>query len=392
MKQPRPFRNPGLTRSERVKGLGGQRRDRPSARAGHAVGHAAGHTAGHAGGHAANDSPKDSIGHAAGDLARERVPVRPKSPQVKSLYRDRPTPSPSPVWLVRLMQLGLLTSGSALLAWGGLALRHLEALASVLPLGDRPAPSQIQIHRKGGLPFDTAPVERLANQAMLNFGPWFRRDRPDATTPTAIAPADRIAAAPYGPEAIDYFSQIAFGNEFNANADSLVVRKWTQDMRLAIVGTPSQADLQALYGIVMELNQLLDSVQIILTQEQPNAWIHFVPEREFGTVEPNYVPGNLGFFYVWWNAAYELRQARILISTTGISQEERSHLIREELTQSLGLMNDAWSYADSMFYQGWTSIQQYSALDRDLIRILYDPRIQPGMNEDEVRTVFGTPP
>jgi hypothetical protein len=287
------------------------------------------------------------------------------------------------------MQLGLVTGGSALLAWGVLALRHLEALASVLPLGDHPVTNQIQIHRKGGLPFDTAPVEQLATQAMANFGPWFHRDRP--TTPAVIDPADRLSAVANRQAAIDYFSQIAFGNEFNANTDSLVVRKWTQDMRLAIAGTPSQADLQALYGIVIELNQLLDSVQIILTQEQPNAWIHFVPERDFVTVEPNYVPGNLGFFYVWWNAAYELRQARILISTTGISQEERSHLIREELTQSLGLMNDAWSYADSMFYQGWTSTQQYSALDRDLIRILYDPRIHPGMNEDEVRAVFGTP-
>lgn len=285
------------------------------------------------------------------------------------------------------MQLGLLTSGSALLAWGVLALRNLEALASVLPLGDRPSVSQIQMHHQGGLPFDTAPVARLADQALLNFGPWFRRDR--STSPAAIDLADSSSAAADRQEAIDYFSQIAFGNEFNASADSRVVRKWTQDIRLAIMGTPSQADLQTLYGTVMELNQLLDSVQIILTQEQPNAWIHFVPEREFTTVEPNYVSGNLGFFYVWWNAAYELRQARILISTTGISQEERSHLIREELTQSLGLMNDAWSYADSMFYQGWTSIQQYSALDRDLIRILYDPRIQPGMNEDDVRTVFG---
>jgi hypothetical protein len=92
---------------------------------------------------------------------------------------------------------------------------------------------------------------------------------------------------------------------------------------------------------------------------------------------------------VWWNQKLEIQRARILISTTGINQRERSHLIREELTQSLGLMNDADTYRDSTFYQGWTDTQEFTMLDRDLIRMLYDARVRAGMTRDRVRQLFG---
>jgi len=96
----------------------------------------------------------------------------------------------------------------------------------------------------------------------------------------------------------------------------------------------------------------------------------------------------MGFFWAWWDDSGALYRARILIATDGITQEERSHLIREELTQSLGMMNDSYEYKDSIFYQEWTDTGSYTEIDRAVIRILYDPRIEPGMTMDEVDGVI----
>lgn len=193
----------------------------------------------------------------------------------------------------------------------------------------------------------------------------------------------------YSRAALDYFMEVAFGNEFSNNPDTNYIRKWSKTMRLQVLGSPTHADLAALDQIVAELNRLMGGrMQITRVTEEANATIYFVPEAEFLTYDRQYVPRNLGFFRVWWDQKLEIQRARILISTTGINQRERSHLIREELTQSLGLMNDADTYRDSTFYQGWTDTQEFTMLDRDLIRMLYDSRVRAGMTRDRIRQLF----
>lgn len=211
--------------------------------------------------------------------------------------------------------------------------------------------------------------------------------------PIAQSSQRRRTPAParnYSRAALDYFMEVAFGNEFSNNPDTNYIRKWANVMRLKVLGSPTAADLAAVDRIVAELNRLMGGqMQIARVTQDANATIYFVPEAEFTTYDPQYVPRNLGFFRVWWNQKLEIQRARILISTTGINQRERSHLIREELTQSLGLMNDADTYRDSTFYQGWTDTQEFTMLDRDLIRMLYDGRVRAGMTRDRVRQLFG---
>jgi hypothetical protein len=69
---------------------------------------------------------------------------------------------------------------------------------------------------------------------------------------------------------------------------------------------------------------------------------------------------------------------------------ERRHLLREELTQSLGLMNDTNDYPDSIFYQAWTITTQYSEIDKKIIRLLYHQDIKAGMNRLQVEELIKT--
>lgn len=65
----------------------------------------------------------------------------------------------------------------------------------------------------------------------------------------------------------------------------------------------------------------------------------------------------------------------------------RKSCIHEELTQTLGLMNDDDSVRPSIFNDD----QEFALLtehDEYLLRILYDPRIRPGMGPEDVRPLL----
>jgi hypothetical protein len=63
--------------------------------------------------------------------------------------------------------------------------------------------------------------------------------------------------------------------------------------------------------------------------------------------------------------------------------------MREELTQSLGLMQDAHRYTNSIFQTDWTTVTEFAPIDRALIYLLYDPRLCSGMRTADVRAALG---
>ncbi|MGJ3246378.1 MAG: DUF2927 domain-containing protein [Elainellaceae cyanobacterium] len=180
---------------------------------------------------------------------------------------------------------------------------------------------------------------------------------------------------------IDYFLEVALGTEFGGGSQR--IRKWEDDVRIRVNGSPTADDRNTLNAVVSELNDLIDgTVDLQIVDSNPNVEIYFVPESEFRRYEPNYVPVNMGFAWVGWSNDV-INRSRILITTVGVTQQERSHLIREELTQAMGLMRDSYRYRDSIFFQGWTHTTAYSAIDQSLIRMLYQAEIRPGMSRDQ---------
>jgi len=191
----------------------------------------------------------------------------------------------------------------------------------------------------------------------------------------------------YSGQMLEYFFEIAFSAEYGSSGS--VLHKWANDIRIKINGSPSDADLETLNHVVVELNNLSSSTSFSIVTDNKNADIYFTNVSQFSSIEPNYISGNMGFCWVWWDAAGDIFKANILIALDVVNQQERSHLIREELTQSTGLMNDSWRYQESIFYQGWTSTEEYSQIDRTIIELLYDPRLRSGMTQEQVKDVLG---
>lgn len=182
---------------------------------------------------------------------------------------------------------------------------------------------------------------------------------------------------------LDYFSEIAFGSEYGFS--NYEIKKWVNDVELQVVGQPTQQDVAALAAVIADLNQLISpNLHITLVENGGNAEIHFIPHSEFYQFE---LPGLLfygGFFRNWWQANGEIYRGLVVIGSDKTDQGLRTHLIREELTQMLGLMNDSVKFPDSIFFQRNSSTHKFSALDKRLIRYLYSNAVQPGMNMNEV--------
>jgi hypothetical protein len=207
-----------------------------------------------------------------------------------------------------------------------------------------------------------------------------------ATTSSTTTTSTTAPGGGYDQTALDYFREIAGAAEFGDEGG--VLHRWTADIRIAVYGNPTARDDQALDRVVDQLNELIHGIEITVVDTDPNLEIYFVPVDEFPVIEPNYVEGNMGYVYIWWDAAGSIYSGRVLISTTGLNPQERAHLIREELTQGLGLLNDSWLYPDSIFYQGWTETTSYAPIDRLVIEMLYRPELTAGMGIDQAVTVL----
>lgn len=205
-------------------------------------------------------------------------------------------------------------------------------------------------------------------------------------TPNLTEEQTRSLSRKYTQSQIDYFVEVALGSEFGDSHTT--IKKWDKDVRIKVLGSPTQQDVKTLRTVIHEINSITNGVNLQLNSQNPNVTIYFVSESNFRKYESNYSPTNLGFFWNLWKDNGIIYDSRILVSTDGVTQTERSHLIREELTQSLGLMKDSYRYKDSVFYQGWTSVTQYADIDRALIDMLYRPEIRPGMTKSQVLQVL----
>lgn len=198
-------------------------------------------------------------------------------------------------------------------------------------------------------------------------------------------PAQAACNVALSPADIDRTVAIAIGAEYG-DARAMVTR-WHGDITVGAAGDLREEDRAALEGVIAELGVLIAPQRIRMVESGADMLVQFAPVDEFPQLHPNYAPGNYGFFWMHWDQA-GITDADVLISTTGLTRRETTHLIREEVTQALGMANDLEDEADSIFYAPWTDTQTYSASDTRVIRALYCVDVAHGMSVDAFRNAL----
>lgn len=191
---------------------------------------------------------------------------------------------------------------------------------------------------------------------------------------------------------IDYFKEIALGFEFG-NA-SEVTRKWDSDMKLFIGGNPSQELLAELDAVKNEINMLAtDGFQLTVVNDstQSNFYVFFGTGNDYSAIFPsqtNLVEGNLGLFSIFWDNTNFFTYGHMYVDTERADPMAQKHLLREELTQSLGLAKDSSLYPLSIFQSEWTTTNSYTPIDRAIIQLLYHPDMRPGLDATAVDPIL----
>jgi len=170
----------------------------------------------------------------------------------------------------------------------------------------------------------------------------------------------------------NYYNKIVMSGEYSGKLVDPI--KWTKDMNIYVDGENRDYLVSELNGIVKELNDLIDPIEIKIVnkKEDANYFIFFGYYKDFkktySVVNQHLLENNWGLFEVYRNN-YGIMYVDI-VRTVNI--EAQKHLLREELTQSLGFLNDSYDYPESIFYEGWTTTTKYSYIDKEIIKMHYN--------------------
>ena len=196
-------------------------------------------------------------------------------------------------------------------------------------------------------------------------------------------------------EAISYFKEVALGFE-NGNS-SEITRKWGTTMNVFVGGNPSSANTMTLQQAIADINQLATdgfSIEIVNDSLVANCYLFFGSGLDFAEIFPeeenNVNATTTGFFSVWWNNDI-INEARIVINPDLLNPTQQRSVILEEITQSTGLTNDSPLQPNSIFYETPSNpgyAPEYANIDRELIRLLYHPKMTVGLDETQVDAVL----
>lgn len=197
---------------------------------------------------------------------------------------------------------------------------------------------------------------------------------------------------PYDLEVIEYFKDIALGFEFGGATE--ITRKWGSNMKIYVGGSPTVELLDELEQIRTEINDLVTdgfAMEIVSDSTQSNFYIFLGSADDYVAIFPGQagqVESNWGLFNVFWNSFNQINRGYMYVDTERANPTAQKHLLREELTQSLGLAKDSDEYPESIFQASWTTTTEYAMIDKDLIRLLYHPDMPIGLIEFQVDEVL----
>jgi hypothetical protein len=178
----------------------------------------------------------------------------------------------------------------------------------------------------------------------------------------------------------EYYYEICSNSEWGGKKTP---SRYEKDIKIYYTGDISDELLSELNRIIIELNDLIEDVNVELVNQvdSSNVYLFFGSGEEFiNSIDVTQskkdrlyrlIKGNWGIFSIneSWGTIID---SKVFVDTDRNKQLVRQkHLLREELTQSLGFPNDSYEYEDSIFQQKWTEVTEYSDLDREIIKLHY---------------------
>jgi len=185
-------------------------------------------------------------------------------------------------------------------------------------------------------------------------------------------------------EELQYFYEIAYNTErniFDKKKNKKRLQFWIKDLTIKLHGDYTKNDSLEIVRIIDELNLLMNDISIRFVDSKNNVDIYFIKPHEF----ENYIEhsaGQWGYFLVQYNIR------SIILVDKYLTNQLRNHILREEITQILGLCNDTNDYRTSIFYKGFSDITELSEIDKKLIQLLYNYNLPYFLSKTRFEKIF----
>ncbi len=201
------------------------------------------------------------------------------------------------------------------------------------------------------------------------------------------------AQAQSSDEIARWVEEVTLGPEYGGSGK--VCSRWVKTPKLSVFGATSEQQ-EVVASSLAHLNETLANTPIkrieLLSPNDSgaNILVYFAPLRELPRLAKKhgfeYVEGNWGFFWTFWNR-HRINRAIVLLASDKLRGKLLRHFTLEEITQSLGLLNDSSIFSDSIFYARQSNTQYLSERDKRLIIFFYN-HIQPGAKLRDVQGKF----
>lgn len=190
------------------------------------------------------------------------------------------------------------------------------------------------------------------------------------------------------------FYQTAFYDEETGREQTLV--RHDENMRIAINGGTDRdrIKIRALGNQIAEATGL--DVSLVSPLDSPTVNVTFLTEKAWQAIKEEKRRkrasrglSNYGYEPVCSIHTFDLDDGGVVISVLipdRLSQPDRDACLAQEIGHTTGLMNDVVGAYDSAFGD-WAGASELTAVDYQLLRILYDPRLRSGMTWAEARPI-----
>lgn len=190
----------------------------------------------------------------------------------------------------------------------------------------------------------------------------------------------------YGPEVINYFYETAFYLDWKGSSEE--GWKWEEDIYISMHGTLMEDDSLFVQEALIEINSLNLPVSISLVSDLEKSNIKmFFGSKEYIADSMNLTDND---YYIGRTIIKKTNTNGRISAKIGIADAKtypypeldstsasflRKMTILEEITQSLGIPGDSFTYYDSRFFQERNKVGGLSDIDKKAIEFLYDKKV-----------------
>ena len=208
--------------------------------------------------------------------------------------------------------------------------------------------------------------------------------------------ASSQAAEPARSKIKRFVQQVVLGPEFGSNRK--VASRWMTAPTLSVFGaTPEQKAVvqEVVTTINPSLKAQIGEIQLLPDNaKEATMKVYFAPLQDFPKIARDngaeVKKGNIGYFWMFWDEKNAMTSTGVLLASDKLRGAELKHFAFEEITQSLGLAEDADEFPESIFYSRGSNggaAARPSALDLQLLQWFYQ-HVLPGDDRKAISAKF----